>query len=85
MEWPKWFDTNYHYIVPELDDDLTFTLSSTKPIDHFPEAKAIGIHIPLVILGPIAFLSWLTPLPKSSSPSRCCHGFRPSTSNSCGG
>jgi 5-methyltetrahydropteroyltriglutamate--homocysteine methyltransferase len=56
MEMTKWFDTNYHYIVPELDDDQTFALSSTKPVDHFLEAKALGIHTRPVILGPVTFL-----------------------------
>ncbi|MER9019550.1 5-methyltetrahydropteroyltriglutamate--homocysteine S-methyltransferase [Mesorhizobium sp. M0898] len=56
MEMTKWFDTNYHYIVPELDDDQTFALSSTKPVDYFLEAKALGIHTRPVILGPVTFL-----------------------------
>ncbi|MER9978004.1 5-methyltetrahydropteroyltriglutamate--homocysteine S-methyltransferase [Mesorhizobium sp. M0085] len=56
MEMTKWFDTNYHYIVPELDDNQTFALSSTKPVDYFLEAKALGIHTRPVILGPITFL-----------------------------
>ncbi|KUM25073.1 5-methyltetrahydropteroyltriglutamate--homocysteine methyltransferase [Mesorhizobium loti] len=56
MEMTKWFDTNYHYIVPELDDDQAFTLSSTKPVDHFLEAKALGIHTRPVLLGPVTFL-----------------------------
>ncbi|MER8910857.1 5-methyltetrahydropteroyltriglutamate--homocysteine S-methyltransferase [Mesorhizobium sp. M0854] len=56
MEMTKWFDTNYHYIVPELNDDQTFALSSTKPVDYFIEAKALGVHTRPVILGPITFL-----------------------------
>ncbi|RUW54413.1 5-methyltetrahydropteroyltriglutamate--homocysteine S-methyltransferase [Mesorhizobium sp. M1A.F.Ca.ET.072.01.1.1] len=56
MEMTKWFDTNYHYIVPELEDDQAFTLSSTKPVDYFLEAKALGIHTRPVILGPVTFL-----------------------------
>ncbi|MDX8509798.1 5-methyltetrahydropteroyltriglutamate--homocysteine S-methyltransferase [Mesorhizobium captivum] len=56
MEMTKWFDTNYHYIVPELDDDQAFTLSSTKPVDYFLEAKALGIHTRPVMLGPVTFL-----------------------------
>lgn len=56
MEMTKWFDTNYHYIVPELDDDQAFTLSSTKPVDYFLEANALGIHTRPVILGPVTFL-----------------------------
>lgn len=56
MEMTKWFDTNYHYIVPELDDDQTFALLSTEPVDYFLEAKALGIHTRPVILGPVTFL-----------------------------
>lgn len=56
MEMTKWFDTNYHYIVPELGDDQTFALSSTKPVDHFLEAKELGIHTRPVLLGPVTFL-----------------------------
>jgi 5-methyltetrahydropteroyltriglutamate--homocysteine methyltransferase len=56
MEMTKWFDTNYHYIVPELEPGETFTLSSTKPIDEFLEAKALGITTRPVLLGPVSFL-----------------------------
>jgi 5-methyltetrahydropteroyltriglutamate--homocysteine methyltransferase len=52
----KWFDTNYHYMVPELADDQSFALSSTKVIDHFLEARTLGIHTRPVILGPVTFL-----------------------------
>ncbi len=56
MEMTKWFDTNYHYIVPELGADQTFKLRSTKPLDEFKEAKTLGIHTRPVLLGPISFL-----------------------------
>ena len=56
LEMTKWFDTNYHYVVPELSDDQLFRLASTKPIEHFLEAKALGIHTRPVILGPVTFL-----------------------------
>ena len=39
----KWFNTNYHYIVPEIDDDTEIKLNGTKPVDEFKEAKALGI------------------------------------------
>ncbi|RWJ01192.1 5-methyltetrahydropteroyltriglutamate--homocysteine S-methyltransferase [Mesorhizobium sp.] len=68
MEMTKWFDTNYHYIVPELAEDQAFALSSAKPVDHFVEARALGIHTRPVILGPITFLK----LSKSSA-----RGFNP--------
>ncbi|HEX4206762.1 MAG TPA: 5-methyltetrahydropteroyltriglutamate--homocysteine S-methyltransferase [Ktedonobacteraceae bacterium] len=56
MEMTKWFDTNYHYIVPEFVRDQQFHLASTKPLDEFLEAKALGIHTRPVLLGPISFL-----------------------------
>lgn len=56
LEMTKWFDTNYHYMVPELRDDQDFALSSTKPVDHFLEARSLGIHTRPVILGPVTFL-----------------------------
>jgi 5-methyltetrahydropteroyltriglutamate--homocysteine methyltransferase len=56
MEMTKWFDTNYHYIVPEFESGQSFRLGSTKPIDEFQRAKALGIHTRPVILGPVSFL-----------------------------
>ena len=56
LEMTKWFDTNYHYMVPEFTEDQTFALSTTKPLDHFLEAKELGIHTRPVILGPVTFL-----------------------------
>ncbi|WP_185984258.1 5-methyltetrahydropteroyltriglutamate--homocysteine S-methyltransferase [Aureimonas mangrovi] len=56
LEMTKWFDTNYHFMVPELSDDQRFALSSTKPVDHFEEAKALGIHTRPALLGPVTFL-----------------------------
>ena len=50
----KWFDTNYHFLVPELEPDTDFALASTKPVDEFLEAKALGIHTRPVLLGPIS-------------------------------
>ncbi|HPP64072.1 MAG TPA: 5-methyltetrahydropteroyltriglutamate--homocysteine S-methyltransferase [Anaerolineales bacterium] len=56
MEMTKWFDTNYHYIVPEIEPDQNFRLTSTKVIDEFIEAKKAGIHTRPVMLGPVSFL-----------------------------
>ncbi|MFC2171105.1 5-methyltetrahydropteroyltriglutamate--homocysteine S-methyltransferase [Acidobacteriota bacterium] len=56
MEMTKWFDTNYHYIVPEFQKKQEFHLASTKPVDEFLEAKASGIVSRPVLLGPISFL-----------------------------
>ncbi len=56
MEMTKWFDTNYHYIVPEFEPDQRFSLSRTKCLDEFLEARALGIHTRPVLLGPVSFL-----------------------------
>ena len=56
MEMTKWFDTNYHYIVPEFHAGQKFTLASTKPVDEFQEALALGIKTKPVLLGPFTFL-----------------------------
>jgi 5-methyltetrahydropteroyltriglutamate--homocysteine methyltransferase len=56
MEMTKWFDTNYHYIVPEFNAKQQFSLGSLKPIGEFLEAKAIGVHTRPVLLGPVSFL-----------------------------
>ncbi|MEM7444511.1 MAG: 5-methyltetrahydropteroyltriglutamate--homocysteine S-methyltransferase [Pseudomonadota bacterium] len=57
MEMTKWFDTNYHYIVPEFHADQRFALSSRKAVEEFAEAKALGIHTRPVLIGPVTFLS----------------------------
>jgi 5-methyltetrahydropteroyltriglutamate--homocysteine methyltransferase len=56
MEMTKWFDTNYHYIVPELTADSSFALSTTKAVDAFKEAKFLGITTRPVLIGPVTFL-----------------------------
>jgi 5-methyltetrahydropteroyltriglutamate--homocysteine methyltransferase len=56
LEMTKWFDTNYHYLVPELHEGQIFQLSSTKPFDEFAEALALGIRTVPVIIGPMTFL-----------------------------
>ncbi len=55
-EMTKWFDTNYHYLVPEVSPGQTFKLSSSKALDAFIEAKAQGVHTRPVLLGPVTFL-----------------------------
>lgn len=47
----KWFNTNYHYIVPEVEDDLLIALEGTKPFDEYQEAKSYGIETKPVITG----------------------------------
>lgn len=56
LDMTKWFDTNYHYIVPEFEPNMKFKLASTKPVDHFCEALALGIHTRPVLLGPVTLL-----------------------------
>lgn len=56
MEMTKWFDTNYHYIVPELEPEQALHLASTKPVDEYLEAKGLGIATRPVVLGPVSFL-----------------------------
>jgi 5-methyltetrahydropteroyltriglutamate--homocysteine methyltransferase len=56
MEMTKWFDTNYHYIVPELAADMEFGLSGSKPLDEYKEAELLGISTRPVLIGPVTFL-----------------------------
>lgn len=56
MEMTKWFDTNYHYIVPEFSPDMSFHLASSKPFDEFEQARALGIETKSVLIGPVSFL-----------------------------
>ncbi len=55
-EMTKWFDTNYHYIVPEFTKDQSFKLSSEKFLNEYKEAKELGIETKPVIIGPITYL-----------------------------
>ena len=56
LEMTKWFDTNYHYLVPELSKDQSFKLSTNKPFEEFKEAKKFGFNTKPIILGPLSFL-----------------------------
>jgi 5-methyltetrahydropteroyltriglutamate--homocysteine methyltransferase len=56
MEMTKWFDTNYHFIVPELACDQPFRLASQKPVREFCEAKELGILTRPVLVGPVSYL-----------------------------
>jgi 5-methyltetrahydropteroyltriglutamate--homocysteine methyltransferase len=56
MEMTKWFDTNYHYIVPEIEDGMELRLATSRVVDEFLEAKALGYRTRPVILGPVSFL-----------------------------
>jgi len=68
MEMTKWFDTNYHYIVPEIERDSAFRLNGTKPFVMLDAAKQAGVPAKVVLVGPVTFLS----LAKSQTP-----GFDP--------
>ncbi|WP_294901781.1 5-methyltetrahydropteroyltriglutamate--homocysteine S-methyltransferase [Tatumella sp. UBA2305] len=57
-EMTKWFNTNYHYIVPEFSQGQTFTLSWTQLLDEVDEALALGHRVKPVLTGPVTYL-WL--------------------------
>ena len=52
----KWFNTNYHYLVPEIDDDTTIALTGSKPLDEFVEAQELGVDTKVALVGPFTFL-----------------------------
>ena len=56
-EMTKWFDTNYHYLVPEFTRDTTFKLAGSKVFDEFTEARAQGIASKPVLIGPATYLT----------------------------
>ncbi|MBX3696078.1 MAG: 5-methyltetrahydropteroyltriglutamate--homocysteine S-methyltransferase [Steroidobacteraceae bacterium] len=57
MEMSKWFDTNYHYLVPEFEAQQTFRLSSTRILDEYQEAKALGVGTRPVLVGPLTYVT----------------------------
>ncbi|QJD60685.1 5-methyltetrahydropteroyltriglutamate--homocysteine S-methyltransferase [Pseudomonas sp. gcc21] len=57
-EMTKWFDTNYHYIVPEVCGDTAFLLNSQRLVDQIAEARSAGVTPKPVIIGPVTYL-WL--------------------------
>lgn len=57
-EMTKWFDTNYHYIVPEFHQNTRFRLNGNRLIDQIDEARAQGLTPKPVIIGPVTYL-WL--------------------------
>lgn len=56
MEMTKWFNTNYHYIVPELSLDDEYSLNASKIMEEYKEAKSLGIKTKINIIGPITYL-----------------------------
>ncbi|MBU8832833.1 5-methyltetrahydropteroyltriglutamate--homocysteine S-methyltransferase [Mycolicibacterium goodii] len=57
LEMTKWFDTNYHYIVPEIAPDTVFTLHPEKVLAEFAEARTLGVSARPVLIGPVTFLA----------------------------
>ncbi|QOC92351.1 5-methyltetrahydropteroyltriglutamate--homocysteine S-methyltransferase [Micromonospora craniellae] len=56
LELTKWFDTNYHYLVPEIDSDTVFTADPAKALREYAEAAELGITTRPVLVGPATFL-----------------------------
>jgi len=56
MEMTKWFNTNYHYIVPELSNEDNYKLNAKKIIDEYKEAKELGITTKINIIGPLTYI-----------------------------
>ncbi|GGV35974.1 5-methyltetrahydropteroyltriglutamate--homocysteine S-methyltransferase [Streptomyces spectabilis] len=63
LEMTKWFDTNYHYLVPELGPDTVFTASSAKQVAELKEAQALGLTARPVLVGPVTYLLLAKPAP----------------------
>ncbi|MEU3270006.1 5-methyltetrahydropteroyltriglutamate--homocysteine S-methyltransferase [Saccharomonospora sp. NPDC006951] len=71
LELTKWFDTNYHYLVPELGPETRFSVAGDKPVAEYGEAAALGIATRPVLVGPATFL--LLAKPDATAP----EGFTP--------
>ncbi|MFZ3561550.1 5-methyltetrahydropteroyltriglutamate--homocysteine S-methyltransferase [Streptomyces sp. BH055] len=63
LEMTKWFDTNYHYLVPELGPDTEFAADSTKQVAEFKEARDEGLAARPVLVGPVTYLLLSKPAP----------------------
>ncbi|MFI8946087.1 5-methyltetrahydropteroyltriglutamate--homocysteine S-methyltransferase [Streptomyces sp. NPDC053750] len=63
LEMTKWFDTNYHYLVPELGPDTVFTADSGKQVGELKEALAQGLTARPVLVGPVTYLLLAKPAP----------------------
>jgi 5-methyltetrahydropteroyltriglutamate--homocysteine methyltransferase len=63
LEMTKWFDTNYHYLVPELGPDTVFTADATKQVAELGEALALGLTARPVLVGPVTYLLLAKPAP----------------------
>ncbi len=56
-EMTKWFDTNYHFLVPEFNESTSFQISSSKAVDEYLEAKELGVETTPVLIGPLTYLT----------------------------
>ncbi|MEW2521046.1 5-methyltetrahydropteroyltriglutamate--homocysteine S-methyltransferase [Actinacidiphila alni] len=63
LEMTKWFDTNYHYLVPELGPDTVFAADSAKQVAEVKEALALGLDARPVLVGPVTYLLLAKPAP----------------------
>ncbi|WP_267241849.1 5-methyltetrahydropteroyltriglutamate--homocysteine S-methyltransferase [Streptomyces sp. PR69] len=63
LEMTKWFDTNYHYLVPELGPGTVFTADSAKQTGELREALALGLAARPVLVGPVTYLLLAKPAP----------------------
>lgn len=63
LEMTKWFDTNYHYLVPELGPGTVFTADSTEQVGALKEALALGLSARPVLVGPVTYLLLAKPAP----------------------
>ncbi|MFD4577546.1 5-methyltetrahydropteroyltriglutamate--homocysteine S-methyltransferase [Streptomyces sp. NPDC058417] len=63
LEMTKWFDTNYHYLVPELGPDTEFTADSAKQVAELEEALSLGLAARPVLVGPVTYLLLAKPAP----------------------
>jgi len=70
-EMKKWFDSNYHFVVPEVSDETEFKLNFNKAVDEYKEAKALGIETRPVVLGPVSYLVLSKPSKEAAA------GFKP--------
>jgi 5-methyltetrahydropteroyltriglutamate--homocysteine methyltransferase len=56
MDMTKWFDTNYHYLVPEWTEGISFQIDATKLLGEIREARVLGIETRPVLIGPLTLL-----------------------------
>ncbi|WP_225821798.1 5-methyltetrahydropteroyltriglutamate--homocysteine S-methyltransferase [Streptomyces naphthomycinicus] len=73
LEMTKWFDTNYHYLVPELSPDTVFSADSAKQVAELTQALALGLAARPVLVGPVTYLLLAKPAPGAPA------GFEPLT------